>query len=61
MLRAMSAEFFSRSPVLIFPVLALALFFVVFVVITIRVVLTQREEVDAAARLPLNDGDNHHG
>lgn len=61
MMRLMSSEFFARSPVLIFPVLALGLFFVVFVLISLRALLTQREEMDAAARLPLNDGDSHHG
>lgn len=60
-MRAMSAEFFARSPVLVFPVIALGLFFVVFVVISLRVALTQREELDAAARLPLNDGEGRHG
>lgn len=68
-MRAFSAEFFARSPVLVFPLIALGIFFVVFVAITLRVMLTQREESDAAARLPLeatpqggrvvNDGDEH--
>jgi cbb3-type cytochrome oxidase subunit 3 len=61
MMRLISSEFFARSPVLIFPVLALGLFFVVFVLISLRALLTQRDEMDAAARLPLNDGDSHHG
>lgn len=61
MMRLMSSEFFARSPVLIFPVIALGLFFVVFVLISLRVALTQRDEMDAAARLPLNDGDSRHG
>jgi len=61
MMRLISSEFFARSPVLIFPVLALGLFFAVFVLISLRALLTQREEMDAAARLPLNDGDSHHG
>lgn len=61
MMRLMSSEFFARSPVLIFPVLALGLFFAVFVLISLRVALTQRDELDAASRLPLNDGDSRHG
>ncbi len=53
-MRAFSAEFFARSPVLIFPLIALGIFFVLFVAIALRVMLTQREESDAAARLPLD-------
>lgn len=51
-MRAFSAEFFARSPVLVFPLIALGIFFVVFVAISLRVMLTQREQTDAAARLP---------
>ncbi len=59
-MRAFSAEFFARSPVLIFPLIALGIFFVVFVAIALRVMLTQREEADAAARLPLDSQPRVH-
>lgn len=61
MLRALATDFFARSPVLIFPIIALGLFFVMFVAIGVWVARAQRQELDAAARLPFNDGEGHHG
>lgn len=60
-MRAMSMEFFARSPVLLFPVIALGVFIALFVFISLRTALTERTELDAAARLPLNDGEDQHG
>jgi hypothetical protein len=55
MLSFMASEYFQRSPMLIFPVLALALFMLVFFVVTVRTVLTQKERYEGIARLPLAD------
>jgi len=38
-----------------FAVIALVIFFTVFIVVTIRVILTHREQYEHIARLPLDD------
>ena len=58
MMRMISAEFFARSPVLVFPILALGLFMIVFVVISLRAVLTSKTQLDAASRLPFDTDTN---
>jgi hypothetical protein len=55
MMRAMSAEFFSRSPLLIFPLIALGIFMAVFLCITARTLLTRRDELQRMAELPLTE------
>lgn len=62
MLRHMSAEFFARSPVLIYPIIALSIFFVVFVVVSLRALRAQKSELDRLAALPLSDSEEaRHG
>jgi hypothetical protein len=48
-------QFFADSPVILFPILALLLFLVVFVVITVRAFRARPEEIDALARIPFGD------
>jgi hypothetical protein len=48
-------QFFADSPVIFFPILALLLFLVVFVVLTVRAIRTRPEELDALARIPFGD------
>lgn len=53
MLSLVAMDFFQKSPMLAFPLLALALFMLVFFVVTLRTVLTQKSQYDHMARLPL--------
>lgn len=55
MLSVIAKGFFSSSPVLIFPILALLLFLFIFTVITIRVLATDRETIHKLTVLPLVD------
>jgi hypothetical protein len=52
---AIAREFFRNSPVLDFPLIALAIFMLVFIAITVRALILQSAQVDAAARLPLEE------
>jgi hypothetical protein len=56
MLSRFSADYFARSPLMIFPLVALALFFTVFVAVSIRAARTKRDELERMAALPLSDG-----
>ncbi|MDD9935057.1 MAG: hypothetical protein OXT09_15705 [Myxococcales bacterium] len=55
MLSWISSDFFARSPVLLFPVIALCIFMGVFTLGAVRAFLTDRRELDALSRLPLQD------
>ena len=48
-----AAEFFQDSPVLLYPLISLVLFFVVFLVVIVRVVKMKTTEADEYARIPL--------
>ena len=48
-------DFFRQSPVLAFPLAALAVFMLVFLAITLKTVLTHKGDYEAIARLPLSD------
>ncbi len=67
MMRFAAMAFFAKSPMLIFPVLALVLFFAVFVWITVRTYRADKTTYDAISRLPLEDarvetsGEVRHG
>ncbi len=49
----LAAEFFERSPVLLYPLLALALFFIVFLVVIVSVMRMKKSKADEYARIPL--------
>jgi hypothetical protein len=55
MLSFMASEYFQRSPMLLYPLVALALFMLVFLVVTVKTVLTKGARYEAIARLPLED------
>jgi uncharacterized membrane protein (DUF485 family) len=57
MLGWFASDFFARSPVLIFPLVALGLFMTVFVLATVRALMANREHLDRMSRLPLEAGD----
>ncbi len=50
-----AAEFFAQSPVLLYPLIALVLFFTVFLAVIIRVMRMKRSEADRYAQLPLEE------
>lgn len=52
-MRLIAMDYFARSPLLAYPVLALAIFMGIFLMISVRAVLTQKNECDDLARLPL--------
>ena len=51
----MSLQFFRQSPLLAYPLAALMIFMLVFLVVTVRAVLTRKTQWDAVSRLPLED------
>lgn len=56
-MRALASDFFARSPVMAGPLVAIVLFFTVFVGVAIWVMWTKREAFDAVSRMPLEDGN----
>lgn len=50
-------DFFGASPMLALPKIALIIFVVVFVAVTIRTLLMKKSEVSAQAHLALEDGN----
>jgi hypothetical protein len=54
----MALDFFRRSPMLILPVVALAIFMLVFFAVTLRTLLTKKQNYEAVARLPLEAEEN---
>ncbi len=57
MIGLLASEHFAKSPFLSFAIVALLIFMVVFTVTTIRTLLTQRGEIAALERLPLEVDD----
>ena len=56
-MRAMSADFFSRSPVMLAPLLALLIFTGVFLAILIRVQRQSRDALNQQASLPFSESE----
>lgn len=54
-------DFFGASPMLAFPKIALVIFAVVFVVVTVRALLLDKSDIEAQARLALEDGRSAGG
>lgn len=50
-----ASELFAQSPALMYPLLALLLFFVVFVGVVVRVARMKRSDAEKRARIPLED------
>lgn len=62
MLGWISGDFFARSPVLIYPLIALGIFMTVFVAAALRAFLTRKEHFDELALLPFDDSEvQNHG
>jgi hypothetical protein len=52
---AIAKQFFLTSPALDYPLIALAIFMLVFLAITVGALLQKPAKVEAAARLPLEE------
>jgi len=57
MLSFVAMGYFQKSPLLIFPLIALLLFLTVFIVVTVRALRASPSSYDAISRLPL-EGEN---
>jgi len=57
MLSAFAAAYFAKSPVLVYPLVAMCIFMVVFVVMGVRAARIARPEAERMARLPLEADD----
>lgn len=57
MLGWFASDFFARSPVLIYPVIALGLFMTVFISVSLKALFLKKSEVDRLAQLPLSEDD----
>lgn len=51
----MAMDYFRQSPLLMFPLIALAIFMAVFFAVTVRTVLTHKGRYEAVSRLPLGE------
>ena len=62
MLGWISTDFFARSPVMVFPAIALCLFVVVFTAAALRAFLQDGRHLERMARMPLEeDREVDHG
>jgi hypothetical protein len=52
-MRDIAHDFFTTSPVMAAPLVALVLFVIVFVLVSLRAIRTQRSDADRAAQLAL--------
>lgn len=59
MLTQLATHFFARSPVLAWPLLALGIFFVVFVAVSVRALSRERDVMQRMAELPLQNNEGH--
>ena len=50
-----AAEFFAQSPALLYPILALVLFFTIFLIVIVRVMRMSASEVEHNAQIPLEE------
>lgn len=57
MLSWFASDYFSQSPVLIFPIVALGLFMTVFMVMSLRAIFARKPALDRMAQLPLESDD----
>ncbi len=57
----MHRDLLAQSPLLILPLGAMFVFIAVWVVAAVRVMTCARTEIEEAARLPLEVGDDPHG
>ncbi len=57
MLGWFASDFFARSPVLIYPVIALGIFMTIFISMSLKALFLKKSEVDRLAQLPLSEDD----
>lgn len=59
MLSQLVSGYFARSPVLAWPLLALGLFFTVFVIVSVRALWGERATMQRMAELPFKSGQEN--
>ncbi len=57
MLGWFAGDFFARSPVLVYPIIALAIFMTVFITVSLRALFRPKSELERLAALPLREDD----
>lgn len=55
MMSLIASDFFAKSPVLVFPIVALILFVTVWTAVTMRTLFRKSQSYERIARLPLDD------
>ncbi|MFW6067535.1 MAG: hypothetical protein ACOC97_04295 [Myxococcota bacterium] len=53
-----ASDFFARSPVLVFPLVALGIFVSVFMLVAARALLRRSADIEVLSRLPLEEDRN---
>ena len=56
-----AGDFFAASPVLAYPIAALAIQMTVFCSVALRMLFSDKETIDRMAHMPLQDQENQHG
>jgi hypothetical protein len=56
-MRALASDFFSRSPAMAGPVIAILVFFAVFALVIAYLTWSKRERFDSLAAIALSDGE----
>lgn len=59
MLGRYAAEFFEKSPALIFPLIALGIFLTVFVTLSVRAIRMDRAQTSGLSRLPFEGEERY--
>jgi hypothetical protein len=54
-MRSIASDFFSQSPLMLGPQIAMFVFLAIFLSVILRVFLNRTSEYEAAARMPLDD------
>lgn len=58
MISVVAQDFFQRSPVLVFPLIALVIFMGIFTAVSLRTLIKGKRHFERYARMPLEDGES---
>lgn len=57
MLSWFASDYFAQSPVLVYPLIALGIFMTIFMVVSLKTLVTRKRRFDRIAALPLENDD----
>ena len=57
MLSWFASDFFARSPMLVYPIVALGVFMTVFLTVSLRALFKPKSELERLAAMPLSEDD----